>query len=154
MKIANHTSRRLKNSGFSLAEVAITSFLIIFFTALSADLALLIFACSVNDKACRDVVRACAQQTNAADSAAFAAAETKNHKTDGVFISPIRLVAVTYQDFAGTPPAGKTPYVQATTSVNVTLPLPLLFFGLSFTNNMSFSQTYTSPIIKTKYVLN
>ncbi len=145
--------RRAK--GFSFPEVAISSFLVIFFTVLSADLSLLIFACSVNDKACRDVVRAAANQPNANQALQFAIAETKMHKTDGFFISPIQLVnGVNYQDFGGNPPAGQCPYVQATTSVNVNLPMPLYFFGASFTNQVQFSQCYTSPIIKTKYTLN
>lgn len=125
------------------------------FTVLAADISLLIFGCSVNDKACRDVVRAAAQQSNANQSLQFAIAEVKNHKTDGFFISPIQLISgVNYQDFGGSPPPGQCPYVQATTSVNVTLPAPLYFFGASFTNQVQFSQTYTSPIIKTKYTLN
>ena len=123
---------------------------------LTADLALAIFACSVNDKACLDVVRSAAQQSTAAQALLFAQAEVKNHKTDGFFISPITLVGgvINYQDFAGAPPVGQTPYVQATTTVHVVLPMPLYFFGASFTNNLQFSQTYTSAIIKTKYALN
>jgi hypothetical protein len=159
-----HQSRHVRQSrrssgapnGFSLAEVAISSFLVIFFTILALDLALMIFACSVNDKACLDAVRAAAQQPTAAQSAQFALAEVKNHKTDGFFISQIKLVGstVNYQDFGGTPPAGQTPYVQATTNVSVLLPLPLYFFGDSLTNNFQFTQTYTSPIIRTKYAFN
>jgi hypothetical protein len=145
---------RLSPRAFSFAEVAITSFLIICLAAFTADICLLIFACSVNDKACRDVVRAAAQQPNAAQALQFAQASVKNHKTDGIFISPIQLVnGVNYQDFGGNPPAGQTPYVQVITKVDVTLPTPVYFFGNSFTNKMSFSQIYTSPIIKTKFVL-
>jgi hypothetical protein len=141
------------SAGFSFAEVAATSFLVILLAAFTADLCLLIFACSVNDKACRDVVRAAAQQTNAAQALLFAQATAKNHQTDGFFISPINLVSVNYVDFGGNPPAGQAPYVQATTRVDVTLPVPIYFFGATFTNHYSFSQIYTSPIIKTKFVL-
>jgi hypothetical protein len=120
----------------------------------TADIALLIFACSVNDKACRDVVRAAAQQPTAAQALLFAQAAVKSVPTDGIFISPIQLVGgVNYNDFGGNPPAGMCPFVQVTTQINVTLPAPIYFFGASFTNHVSFSQIYTSPIIKTKYVL-
>jgi len=119
------------------------------------NICLLIFGCSVNDKACRDVVRAAAKQPTYAQALQFAQAELKMHTTDGNFVSPIQLVnGLTYQDFGGNPPPGQTPYVQATTSVVVTLPAPIYFFGSSFTNQFTFSQTYTSPIIRTKYVLN
>jgi hypothetical protein len=139
--------------GFSFAEVAASAFLMVILAIFTADICLLIFACSVNDKACRDVVRAAAQQPNAQQALLFAQAAVKAHQTDGFFISPINLVTVTYQDFAGNPPVGMTPYVQVITQVNVTLPAPLYFFGASFTNHISFSQIYTSPIIKTKYIL-
>ena len=140
--------------GFSFPEVAVTSFLIIFLAVMSLDICLLIFGCSVNDKACRDVVRAAAQQPNASQALAFAIASTHNHQTDGIFISPITLVnGVNYNDFSGNVPAGETPYVQVTTQVLVTLPAPLYFFGDSFTNQITFKQTYTSPIVKTKFIL-
>jgi len=145
-----------KSSGFSLAEVAITSFLFVLLGVFAADICLLIFGCSVNDKACRDVVRAAAQQASASKALQFAQASVNNHKTDGYFISPITLAngTVNYNDFGGNPPTGQTPFVQATTQVTVTLPAPLYFFGAGFTNQMMFKQTYTSPIIKTKYILN
>lgn len=143
-----------RQCGFSFPEVAATAFLIIILTIFTADICLLIFACSVNDKACRDVVRAAAQQPNAAKALTFAQASAINHKTDGFFLSPVQLInGINYQDFGGAPPAGETPYVQCTTRIIVTLPAPLYFFGQSFTNKFSFDQTYTSPIIKTKYVL-
>jgi hypothetical protein len=143
-----------RSGGFSLAEVAVSSFLVILLAIFTADICLLIFGCSVNDKACRDVVRAAAQQPTAQKALLFAQASVANHKTDGFFISPITLVnGVNYQDFAGNPPPGQTPYVQVITQVTVTLPAPLYFFGQSFTNVVQFKQIYTSPIIKTKYVL-
>jgi hypothetical protein len=148
--------RALKNRNkraFTLAEVAATSFLVVLLAIFCAEIALLIFACSVNDKACRDVVRAAAQQATSSKALVFAQAAVKSVQTDGVFISPVQLVSVNYVDFGGNPPAGMCPYVQAITKVNVTLPTPIYFFGASFTNQFTFSQIYTSPIIKTKYVL-
>ena len=146
--------RKLRGqSAMSFAEVAASSFLVIIMAALALDISLLIFAFSVNDKACIDVVRVAAQQTTASQAMIFASASIKNHKTDGVFISPIALTLLNYHDYGGTPPVGETPYVQVTTSVTVKMPVPLYFFGASWTNDMHYSQTYTSPIIKTKYVL-
>jgi|SRR5271156_1143351 hypothetical protein len=140
--------------GFSFAEMAASAFLIILLAVFCVDITMLIFACSVNDKACRDVVRVAAQQSTGSAALQFAQASVKNHQTDGFFISPIALVGgVNYQDFGGNPPVGQTPYVQATTQVKVTLPAPLLFFGATFTNKFNFTQTYTSPIVKTKYIL-
>lgn len=142
-----------KSRAFSLAEVAASSFLVILLAIFTADICLLIFGCSVNDKACRDVVRAAAQQPNAVKALQFATASANNHKTDGFFVSSVTLPnGLVYQDFGGNPPAGETPYVSATTAVTVHLLAPIYFFGASFTDHITFTQTYTSPIIKTKTI--
>jgi hypothetical protein len=152
--IRRQHGKRIRRTGFTFPEIAISAFLIVLLAVFAADIAILIFACSVNDKDCRDVVRAAALQPNVNQAQLFAAASCKNHKTDGFFISPIYLVGgVNYVDFGGNPPVGQTPYVQCTTAVDVTLPAPLVFFGATFTNKMTFKQMYTSPIIKTKYLL-
>ncbi|MBS2000784.1 MAG: hypothetical protein U0103_11290 [Candidatus Obscuribacterales bacterium] len=148
-----HLSRSRNSSGFSFIEVAISSFLVMILAVIAINISILVFACAVNDKACRDAVRAAAQQPNAAKAQNFALASIKNHKTDGFFISQIQLTNFNYNDFNGAPPPGQCPLVQVTTSVDVTLPAPLIFFGTSLTNKMKFSQIYTSPIIKTKVVM-
>lgn len=153
MKRINLSNSR-RSSGFSFAEVAISSFLVLVLAILGINICILVFACSVNDKACRDAVRAAAQQPTSAKAQNFALASIKNHHTDGFFISPITLTNFNYNDFNGNPPpAGQCPLVQVTTSVDVTLPAPLIFFGTTLTNKMKFSQIYTSPIIKTKIVM-
>ncbi|RTL44581.1 MAG: hypothetical protein EKK48_04845 [Candidatus Melainabacteria bacterium] len=148
-----HLSKYRNSSGFSFIEVAISSFLVMILAVIAINISILVFACAVNDKACRDAVRAAAQQPNAAKAQNFALASIKNHKTDGFFISQIQLTNFNYNDFNGAPPPGQCPLVQVTTSVDVTLPAPLIFFGTSLTNKMKFSQIYTSPIIKTKVVM-
>jgi len=148
-----HLSKYRNTSGFSFIEVAISSFLVMILAVIAINISILVFACAVNDKACRDAVRAAAQQPNAAKAQNFAIASIKNHKTDGFFISQIQLTNFNYNDFNGAPPPGQCPLVQVTTSVDVTLPAPLIFFGTSLTNKMKFSQIYTSPIIKTKVVM-
>lgn len=152
MKSPRH--RRPTKSAFSFIEILASCFLMIVLAVFTADICLLIFACSVNDRACRDVVRAAAQQPNGSKAMQFAQASVANHATDGTFISPIILKTLVYQDYGGNPPAGQPPYVQAVTTVNVTTPTPIFFFGAAFTNHFSFSQIYTSPIVKTKYILN
>jgi hypothetical protein len=148
------SSSRFDSSGFSFIEVAISSFLVMTLAVVAINISILVFACSVNDKACRDAVRAAAQQPTAAKAQNFAMASVKNHQTDGFFISPVQLTSFNYNDFGGSPPpSGQCPMVQVTTSVDVTLPAPLLFFGATMTNKMKFSQIYTSPIIKTKVVM-
>src|SRR5215470_5506511 len=86
---------RRQQSGMSFPEVAISSFLVVLMTVLTVDMCLLIFACSVNDKACRDVVRAAAKQPTYIKALQFAQTEVKMHKTDGSFVSPIQLVGNT-----------------------------------------------------------
>jgi hypothetical protein len=62
------------------------------------------------------------------------------------------VIPIVYQDFGGTPPNAQTsPYVQVTTTTTSTLPfLPLNFLTSQFTQDqsMTFSQTYTFPIVR------
>ncbi len=147
---------RRRSGGFSFLEVATSSFLVLVLVILSINICLLIFGCQINDTACRDAARAASLASDSAKAWALATASVRSHKTDGTFIGTITLLggsAFQYQDFAGAPPAGQCPFVRVTTRTRVTLPTPIYFFGASFTNVFDFSQTYTSPIVKTKYLL-
>ncbi|MBK7840595.1 MAG: prepilin-type N-terminal cleavage/methylation domain-containing protein [Candidatus Obscuribacter sp.] len=74
---AGYYQPKRSRSGFSLIEVMISGFLLVLLAVFAADLCLLIFGCSVNDKCCRDVVRAAAQQPNAIKALQFAQASVK-----------------------------------------------------------------------------
>lgn len=145
-----------RNGGFSFLEVATSSFLVLVLVILSINVCLLVFGCQINDTAARDAARAASLAPDATKAWNLATASVKSHKTDGTFIGAITLMpgaAFQYQDFGGSPPAGQCPFVKVTTKTRVTLPTPIYFFGASFTNVFDFSQTYTSPIVKTKYLL-
>jgi hypothetical protein len=144
---------RRSSKGASFAELAVSSFLVIILCGFACDICLLIFGCSVNDRACRDATRAAAQAADSAKAWQLADGSVKNHKTDGVMISPVKLITVNYNDYGGNPPAGECPYVSVWTQVQVKLPVPLYFFGASFANDMTYTQCYTSPIVRTRYVL-
>jgi hypothetical protein len=139
----------------SFMEIAATSFLAVLFVLLGVDICLLLFGCYINDAACRDAARAAAQASDSAKGNAYAVAAVKARVTDGNFISQPTLVqgGFVYQDFGGQPPVNDTPYVTATTKVTVTLPVPIAFFSATFINKMDFTQTYTFPLVRTKYLL-
>lgn len=149
------SGRRRPGAGFSFAEVAATAFFVICFAALGVDIAILTFSASINDSACRNAARAAAQGSDLTKATAMANAAVKAHKTDGYFISQPTITMLNYQTFGGTPPAGETPFVQVKTEVTVKLPVPILFFGVTFNDNqdMVFQQTYAYPIIKTKILM-
>lgn len=145
-----------RNSGFSFLEVATSSFLVMVLIILTINVCLLIFGCQINDTACRDAARAASLAPDSTKAWNLAMASVRSHKTDGTFIGTITLLpgaAFQYQDFGGAVPAGQCPFVRVTTRTRVTLPVPIYFFGASFSNVFDFSQTYTSPIVKTKYLL-
>jgi hypothetical protein len=139
----------------SFIEIAATSFLAVLFTLLGVDVCLLLFGAYVNDAACRDAARAAAGASDSAKGQAFALAAVQARVTDGIFIGKPTLVqgGFIYQDFGGSPPANETPYVTATTKVTVKLPVPITFFSATFIDKMDFTQTYTFPIVKTKFLL-
>jgi hypothetical protein len=147
--------RNRRARGMTFIEIAATSFLAVLFTLLGVDVCLLLFGCYVNDATCRDAARAAAQASDSAKGLAFATAAVKARVTDGHFVSQPILTpgGFVYQDFGGQPPANDTPYVTATTKVTVTLPVPITFFSATFINSMDFTQTYTFPIVRTKYLL-
>ena len=147
--------RSRRRAGFTFAEVAATSFFVICITALGVDIAILTFSASINDSACRNAARAAAQGSDYTKATALANAALKAHKTDGFFISQPTITFLDYQTFGGSPPPGETPYVQVRTEVTVKLPVPILFFGVTFNDNqdMVFQQMYAYPIIKTKILM-
>jgi Flp pilus assembly protein TadG len=123
----------------------------------SADVGIVIFASAVNDRACRDACRAAAQADNYATSLKLAQAAVKAHKGDGYFISQpiVDTSKFVYQDYAGSPPPDTSPFVSVTTNTTVKIPAPVVFVGINYGTNgsMTFSKTYTFPIVKTQLYL-
>lgn len=145
--------------GFSSVEVSISCALMICVVALALDLTLLNFATAMNDAACRDAARAAAQCNNSASALQAAQIQMKMHATDGFFISQPTLTSTSspdfvYEDYAGDAPEDTSPYVTVTTSVNVRMPCPIVFFGSSFYGpggTIVFKRQYSFPIIKEKF---
>jgi Flp pilus assembly protein TadG len=169
-------SLKFRKRGVGAIEVAISAGLMILIVGLAVDLTILNYAFSVNDAACRDAARAaagCEYATSASgipDAVDSAKAALTMHLTDGYFISQPTLVSTTtpnffYDNNASGPawtnyPAPKTFTVTVTTSVNVRLPVPLFFWGNSFTataqsqglangsGQLVFTRRYQFPIIR------
>jgi hypothetical protein len=150
------SQRRLKSrtrGGSLVLELTACTFLFTFFAILAVHVGTMIFGAFVNDRACRDAARAAAQGKTLAQATLLAKAVLVSHKQTNSFLaSPNLQTPIVYQDFGGSPPNPQTsPFVQVTTTTKATLPfLPLNFLTSTFTQDqmMTFSQTYTFPIVR------
>lgn len=145
--------------GASSMELAVGAILMITFSVLAINMILLNFAMCLNDAVCRDACRAAAQTNNVTSAIQAANAQLKLHATDGVFVSQPVLASTgspdfVYNDYSGNPPANQSSYVTVTTSVNVKVPAPIVFFGATFyskNGTLQMKRRYTFPIIKEQF---
>lgn len=150
--------RRLRATrGFSLAEVAASTFVVIFMMILSLDVWMLITAAPINDSACRDAARAAAQGSDATTANNLAYTAVASHKqVASMFIQSPSISNFQFQDYSGsgyTIPVDSTPFVSVTTTCQVHPIIPLSVFGSMIigTNGViTFTQTYTFPLVKSK----
>jgi len=150
---AKRRSRQRQQKGTLVIELTACAFLFTFFAILAVHVGVSIFGAFLNDRACRDAARAAAQGKTSAQATALAKAVLVSHKQSNSFLtSPNLQIPIVYQDYGGSPPNSQTsPYVQVTTTTTSTLPFKSLNFqGLTFTQDqtMTFSQTYTFPIVR------
>jgi Flp pilus assembly protein TadG len=143
--------------GQVLIELVMIISVIVLIGMLGADIGIVSLASSINDSACRDAARAAAQGSNSTTALALAQAAIKAHTADGYYVTvpTINTSQFIYQDFNGSPPANTSPYVSVTTSSTVRIPAPLFFYGARFEPNgsLTFTRTYTFPIVKTQLYL-
>lgn len=142
----------------SLVEVSLLSVLFVVIAILCLDVGYVMMASQLNDRACRDAARAAAEADNYLSSLQMAQAAVIPHKGDGYWVTNPKVATskFVYQDFSGSPPTNVSPYVTVTTDCDVRIPAPIFFLGASFKANgiMSFTKTYTFPIVKTTLYLN
>jgi hypothetical protein len=143
-----------RRKGHLSFEVPVMSMLFLVFSFLSADMGYVLYGADFNDRACRDAARAAAQSTNLTEAIKKVNAVLQSHKGNPLVMSgPALYGPVVYQDFGGAPPAQTSPFVTVTTTTTINLPFnPIRFDGATFgaSGNMSFTQSYTYPIVRFK----
>jgi Flp pilus assembly protein TadG len=142
--------RQRGEKGALIVELTAALFLLLFFVILSVHIGIIVYGAFLNDRACRDAVRAAAQAKTPAIATSQATAVLVSHKqgANSYLSSPVLVVPIVYQGSA--PDAQTSPYVQVTTTTTVKLPFPAMnFLSLVFNadSNFTFSQTYTFPIV-------
>ena len=143
-------ARRLRGEkGALIGELTAAIFLLVFFVVLSVHIGIIVYGAFLNDRACRDAVRAAAQAKTQAIATQKATAVLVSHKqSNGYLSSPVLVTPIVYQGNA--PDAQTSPYVQVTTTTTVTLPFPAMNFLSQVFNadsSYKFTQTYTFPIV-------
>lgn len=143
-----------KTRGGALLELASIAWIIPIFAMLSLNAALVGFAAWTNDAACRDVARAAAQQPDAKTAKIAALKALKAFIMRSQFaLSPVLLLKdpdfkyEVFPDDSGKPQLDQGPYVKVTTSMEVRLPVPILFANDGLSQKLLFNQSYTYPIL-------
>ncbi len=147
--------KRRSDKGHVLIEFVCFAFWLLLFMYITTDVCVLLLGASANDRACRDAARAAAHGSNATEARNLAETSLKAHAGGGFFTSPPALFGnITYNDYAGNPPAKQTPFVVVETRSTAKLPFaPLVFFNNGFTQagSYTFSRKYTFPIVRFRY---
>lgn len=136
--------------GSSLIELASTIALLSVLIVVCVNISVLLFATLINDQACRDAARAASHAESNGAARTSARAALAAHPIDGYYVTAISIADadVVYQDYAGNPTPEQVPTVQVTTTAQIRLPTPLIFFTAKLGRNgtMPCRATYTFPL--------
>ena len=152
----NRTKEVRAQRGDLVIELTVGCFFLMIFACIAVHVGLLIFGAFMNDTACRDAARAAAQGSTQAQATSLAQAVLVSHKQSAnTFVaSPVLQTPIVYQDYGGNPPNAQTsPFIQLTTTTQVTLPIRFFsFLSDMFVSdkNLTFTATYTFPIVREK----
>ena len=146
------TRKRARSRGSVAVEMACSSVFLVIFAIFGVYLAILVTCAQINDTACRDAARAAAEPQDATQANGAATTILSSFGTNSTFMTPPTLQTLVYQDFAGSPPADTSPFVSVTTVSDAKLPFaPMQLFGGQYgSEQFTFRQTYTFPIVNTK----
>ena len=146
-----------RSAGHTLIELSMLGVLFVVLAVLSLDVGYVMMGSQLNDRACRDAARAAAEADNYASSLQMAQAAVIPHRGDGYWVTnpTVNTAQFIYQDYSGDPPPNTSPFVTVTTNCNVRIPAPIFFLGATFGagGTMSFTKSYTFPIVKTALFL-
>ncbi|CAN5240781.1 hypothetical protein BH11CYA1_BH11CYA1_04920 [soil metagenome] len=123
------------------------------FVALGLHMSIAIFGAYSNDRACRDACRNAAQGQDLTEATKLAKVVLKSYQASSFLSAPKISAPIVYQDFGGRVMPQDSPYVQVSTSTDVTMPLGTLSFfnaGTLQDSKLSFVKTYTFPIVRVK----
>lgn len=149
-----HLARRTRK-GSTVVEFVLMGWLLALVALLGLNCGVMVMAAWANDAACRDAVRAAAEQDTASKALAAARAATARFATSSLWMtSPT--VSVQGEDFAyrafrdanGVPQRSQGPCVTVATVTTAVMPAPLFFNGAALTDKITFKQNYTFPLMR------
>lgn len=147
--------RRLRRrTGTILPEFVGALVVLALVTLMAVNMGLTLFAAWTNDAACRDAVRAAAQQTNATSAQTAASVALSQFKSGSSWFSgPTLLTSGTSFDWETfkDPTTGiinwaQVPFCRVTTRMIVTMPAPIIFVNARMTDQITLTQSYAFPL--------
>lgn len=142
-----------RKKGSLSVELTCGSMLMVVFVVLGLHLGIIVFGAYLNDRVCRDACRNAAQGQDLSESTRLANAVIKGYQQNTFLSAPQIAGPIVYQDYAGSPPAQTSPYVQVKTITQATMPFGLLAFfndGVLQDGKLTFVKSYTFPIVRVK----
>ncbi|MBL8083589.1 MAG: hypothetical protein JNN26_13305 [Candidatus Obscuribacter sp.] len=146
-------SKTRRKRGSLSVELTCGSMLMVVFVVLGLHLGIFVFGAYLNDRVCRDACRNAAQGQDLSESTKLANAVIKGYQPNTFLSAPQIVAPIVYQDYAGSPPAQTSPYVQVKTITQATMPFGLLAFfnaGVLQDGKLTFVKSYTFPIVRVK----
>jgi hypothetical protein len=145
-------------SGTVIAEFVPATIMLVLVALLAANLGLALFGAWINDSACRDAVRAAAQQGVSATALAAAKVAVQSYHSGPWFIGPTvaedknSFQYQTFPDKTGKSQRALGPYVTVTTMMQVKLPAKIVYHNAKMTDHIDLRQAYTFPIMNPQIV--
>lgn len=134
-----------------MIELAFSTMFIVFMALFALDIGVALLCYGNLDRTARDATRAAAQGTTALEAQKLATAAMRSYGLPRAMASPPQVVNFVYNDFGGTPPSGRTPFVHITLQSRINIPAPISLFGADIPSSPVFiTRGYTFPIVRLK----
>lgn len=135
-------------SGSAAFELVAASLIMISVVAFALNVCMALIAYTTNDRACRDAARSAAQGASVSEATQRASRILLGYSGSAA-LRNLRLERIDYNDFAGRPPSGVSPFVKVITSAECAIPCPISVFGNDvFRPSLQIRKVYTFPIVK------
>lgn len=152
-----HQSRNQANRnqrGSLFIEFICVAWTMVVVALIGLNCGILMLGAQLNSNACREAVRAAAEQDSAqAALRAARLATTRFAASSSIVQSPPTVQDGTwfeYQTFPdqmGKPQRSRHPFVKVTTTATFRMPAPVMFNGAAMTDRIEFRQTFSYPLL-------
>lgn len=152
----NRPVKGRSRKGSVLLEFVCVTWMFTLAALVGVNCGVLAFAAAINDAACREAVRAAAEQNSPEAARQAASAALSRFSVESPIMSSPQLRQSSEQDFQFQTYAGEDgrtqlnrgPFVRVSTEVRTKMPAPIIFSYAGLTDNLQFVQSYNYPLVQ------